>query len=132
MKQIMVLVAGLVLVAGVAIAQSGDSRPTPPTKGEGGGHRPPPPPPLLVLLDKDKDGELSAEEIANAPAVLLTLDKNGDGVVDVSDLGILAANYGTGTGGADFAADYAKVFGTSAGSDGRLAPALHHRSRRRR
>jgi hypothetical protein len=42
-------------------------------------------------------------------------DFNGDGAVDVSDLGILAANYGKGTqSGADFDADYAKVFGTTA------------------
>jgi hypothetical protein len=40
-------------------------------------------------------------------------DFNGDGIVDVGDLGILAANYGTGSqSGADFNADYAKVFGT--------------------
>jgi len=37
-------------------------------------------------------------------------DFTGDGVVDVGDLGILAANYGTGTSGADFNADYAKIF----------------------
>jgi hypothetical protein len=42
-------------------------------------------------------------------------DFNGDGTVDVGDLGILAANYGTGTkAGADFNADYAKVFGATA------------------
>jgi hypothetical protein len=41
-------------------------------------------------------------------------DFNGDGKVDVGDLGILAANYGKGTtSGADFDADYAKVFGTA-------------------
>jgi hypothetical protein len=40
-------------------------------------------------------------------------DFNGDGLVDVGDLGILAANYGTGSqSGADFDADYAKVFGS--------------------
>lgn len=44
-------------------------------------------------------------------------DFNGDGLVDVGDLGILAANYGTGTSGADFNADYAKVFGTAATSE---------------
>jgi hypothetical protein len=44
-------------------------------------------------------------------------DFNGDGKVDVGDLGILAANYGTGSSsGADFEADYAKVFGTAAES----------------
>jgi hypothetical protein len=44
-------------------------------------------------------------------------DFNGDGVVDVGDLGILAANYGKGSSsGADFDADYAKVFGSTAES----------------
>lgn len=38
-----------------------------------------PPLPLLAPLDKDEDGSLSAEEIANASAVLGDLDKNGDG-----------------------------------------------------
>jgi parallel beta-helix repeat protein len=38
-------------------------------------------------------------------------DFNGDGWVDVGDLGILAANYGTNASNADWSADYAKVFG---------------------
>jgi Ca2+-binding EF-hand superfamily protein len=38
-------------------------------------------PPLLAALDTDKDGTLSASEIANATAALKTLDKNGDGVL---------------------------------------------------
>jgi hypothetical protein len=41
-------------------------------------------------------------------------DFNNDGKVDVGDLGILAANYGRGTSGANFEADYAKIFDTSA------------------
>jgi GH35 family endo-1,4-beta-xylanase len=44
-------------------------------------------------------------------------DFNGDGLVDVGDLGILAANYGTNASSADWAADYAKVFGTSVTDD---------------
>ncbi len=35
--------------------------------------------PLVQALDADKDGEISADEIAKAPAALKTLDKNGDG-----------------------------------------------------
>lgn len=35
--------------------------------------------PLVQALDTDKDGEISAEEIAKAPAALKTLDRNGDG-----------------------------------------------------
>jgi len=44
---------------------------------EGGHHRPP----MLILLalDTNKDGVLSADEIANAPVALKTLDKNNDG-----------------------------------------------------
>jgi len=42
-------------------------------------------------------------------------DLNADGMVDVGDLGILAANYGSGSSQAmNFDADYAKVFGTAA------------------
>jgi hypothetical protein len=39
------------------------------------------PPPILLLkaLDGDKDGALSADEIANSSAALLELDKNEDG-----------------------------------------------------
>jgi hypothetical protein len=40
-------------------------------------------------------------------------DFNSDGLVDVGDLGILAANYGT----SNFSADYAKAFGTTIDSD---------------
>jgi hypothetical protein len=43
-------------------------------------------------------------------------DFNGDGAVDVGDLGILAANYGKNASGANFEADYAKVFGTDSTS----------------
>jgi hypothetical protein len=39
----------------------------------------PPPPVLLKALDGDKDGSLSADEIANSSAALLELDKNEDG-----------------------------------------------------
>jgi len=35
--------------------------------------------PVMKALDTNADGELFAEEIANAPAALKTLDKNGDG-----------------------------------------------------
>ena len=48
-------------------------------RGPGRGHHRPGPPPLMTVLDVDKNGELSAEEIANAATVLLTLDANSDG-----------------------------------------------------
>ncbi|MCA8992519.1 MAG: hypothetical protein KDA88_11090 [Planctomycetaceae bacterium] len=36
---------------------------------------------IVVLIDKDEDGNLSAEELGNAPAALLTLDADKDGTV---------------------------------------------------
>jgi hypothetical protein len=38
-----------------------------------------PGPPLVAALDLDKDGEISADEIAKASESLKKLDKNGDG-----------------------------------------------------
>ena len=35
--------------------------------------------PIIAALDADKDGEISAAEIANAAVALKALDKNGDG-----------------------------------------------------
>ena len=35
--------------------------------------------PVTMALDTNHDGNISADEIRNAPASLLTLDKNGDG-----------------------------------------------------
>ena len=40
----------------------------------------------LGLFDTDKDGSLSAAEIAAAPAVLKALDKNGDGQVTSDEI----------------------------------------------
>jgi hypothetical protein len=53
---------------------------------------PPPPPgchppqPLMTALDTDKDGQLSAAEIAAASASLLTLDTDGDGILTAAEL----------------------------------------------
>jgi hypothetical protein len=41
----------------------------------------------MMALDADKDGTLSAEEIAKAPEALKTLDKNGDGKLAREELG---------------------------------------------
>ena len=57
--------------------------------GRGPGRDGPPPPlrgPLFVALDKDQDGELSAEEIQSAAESLKTLDKNGDGKLTADEL----------------------------------------------
>ena len=50
----------------------------------GGGPRPVSP--MMTALDVDKDGKLSAEEIANAAVALKALDKNSDGVLDATEL----------------------------------------------
>ena len=42
--------------------------------------------PVIAALDADKDGEISAPEIANAKAALLTLDKNNDGALTAEEL----------------------------------------------
>ena len=42
--------------------------------------------PLMVALDTDGNGEISAEEIANATASLKKLDKNKDGKLTVDEL----------------------------------------------
>ena len=41
---------------------------------------------LLRVLDTDKDGELSADEITNATAALNKLDKDGDGRVSAKEM----------------------------------------------
>lgn len=45
-----------------------------------------PAPLLLPVLDADKDGGLSAEEIAGASEALLTLDKNDDGALGKKEI----------------------------------------------
>ncbi len=52
------------------------------------GRKPPVGPmgPLMIALDTDKDGVLSAEEIAAASENLKKLDKNGDGKIDHIEL----------------------------------------------
>ncbi len=60
-------------------------RPGGPEGHRPGGHRPPPPP-LMVALDTDRDGVISAKEIANAATALKTLDKNEDGKLTHDEL----------------------------------------------
>ncbi|HAR65603.1 MAG TPA: hypothetical protein DCR55_05250 [Lentisphaeria bacterium] len=42
--------------------------------------------PMVAALDADKDGSVSAVEIANASAALLTLDRDGDGALSREEL----------------------------------------------
>jgi hypothetical protein len=46
----------------------------------------PPPHPLMIALDKDRDGTLSKQEIADAPKALLSLDRDGDGTLSRDEL----------------------------------------------
>ena len=85
----LVLAFGLagVLPALVAIAASAQP-PSDLLRGRGprgpGGHGRGPGNPIARVLDADHDGEISAAELANAPAAIKTLDANGDGVVSAS------------------------------------------------
>lgn len=61
----------------------------PPLGGPGAGPLPPPgfpPLPLMDTLDFDKDGELSADELAAAAASLRKLDRSGDGQLQPDEL----------------------------------------------
>ncbi|MDM8552007.1 hypothetical protein QUF72_18125 [Desulfobacterales bacterium HSG2] len=42
--------------------------------------------PLMRVLDIDRDGQLSADEMENATEALKTLDKNGDGILGRDEL----------------------------------------------
>jgi Ca2+-binding EF-hand superfamily protein len=42
--------------------------------------------PIIVALDKNKDGQLSADEINGAVAALKSLDKDGDGIVSTMEM----------------------------------------------
>ena len=55
--------------------------------------------PLMRLLDTDRDGELAAEEIKNAPAVLNAADQNKDGKLTPEEVD--AASGGRGPGGGE-------------------------------
>jgi hypothetical protein len=55
-------------------------------QGTGPSGSQPPPPLLLPVLDKNKDGALSADEISAASEALLSLDKNNDGKLGRKEL----------------------------------------------
>lgn len=61
------------------------SRPAPPVPPRQGG-RPMRVPPLQAALDANGDGEITKEELANAGLSLLVLDKDKDGKVSVEEL----------------------------------------------
>ncbi len=57
--------------------------------------------PLAGAIDTDKDGTISAEELAKASASLKSLDKNGDGTISLDEIreSMRAAMFGGGRGG---------------------------------
>lgn len=84
----------LLLVSGLITAEILCAQ-TAPTEQPAGGprHRGPGGPggpgrmsPVIRTLDADHDGEISAAEIAGAPAALLTLDTNKDGSLSAEEL----------------------------------------------
>jgi hypothetical protein len=93
MKNLAYIIAGLSLgAAAVLTAQTTTTADTTgPRRSHGPGHGGPGGPgrgghPIVRALDTDKNRELSAEEIANAPATLRALDRNNDGSVSFADL----------------------------------------------
>ncbi len=51
-----------------------------------GGRGFPPPVPAMTAIDKNNDGEISAEELAAAPDALRGLDKNKDGLLSGDEI----------------------------------------------
>lgn len=65
----------IILVLGSLYMMIGAQGKTNATNGGGQGQQPP----IFTALDTNNDGNISADEIANATEALKTLDKNGDG-----------------------------------------------------
>lgn len=100
MKRLSVCFAAIVVAvsaATMAVAQPpegrrGDGEDRPRRGPEGaprGTGRPefrPPSNPLVEALDANGDGEVSSDEVENAPAALAKLDKNGDGKLTIDEI----------------------------------------------
>jgi hypothetical protein len=81
MKKLSMIGAGFLVLAawGWVVAEDAKDRPARPLAlGPCGG--------VVRALDADTNGELSADEIANASAALLELDANGDGALSGDEL----------------------------------------------
>ena len=96
-----------VILTASAVAQPPEGRPGQrpgPGPGGFGGGQFRMPNPLLDAVDKDKNGELSPEEIENAAVALKSLDKNSDGKLDAMEMrpnfeGMPPGGFGGGFGG---------------------------------
>lgn len=91
MKRLHSLLVGLsVLAVSTLSAQpapgGGPRGPGPHGPGPGGHRGPGGCSPIVRALDGDKDGEISAAELANASASILTLDANQDGAVSAAEM----------------------------------------------
>jgi hypothetical protein len=85
MKHITRIALAALTIGGLTLSLQAQDDARPP---RGGMNRPGPGmvPPLVKALDADKDGILSAAEIAAAPAALLTLDGDKDGALSLEEL----------------------------------------------
>lgn len=88
MKTKTIVLSAALLLAATSLSYAQDTdQPAggpPPPGNHDGQHRPHNP--LLALFDTNHDGVIDATEIANAPAVLRALDKNGDGQLTADEL----------------------------------------------
>lgn len=92
----------------------------PPGGGPGGPGGRRPVHPVMAAIDANEDGELSAEEIANAPAALKKLDKNGDGKLSDEETRPTGGFGGPG-GGFGPEAFVARMMESDADKDGKLS-----------
>ena len=101
--------------------------------GDGGGRNRMRISPLMSALDTNRDGELSAEEIAHASVALKSLDKNGDGKLTADELraggpggpegeGRGPGGEGRGRAGATAAEQLARFMAFDKNGDGKLSP----------
>lgn len=78
--------------------------------------------PVLLVLDKDRNGTLSSEEIAGASAALKTLDKNGDGQITREEFRPTQGGPGGGAPGGGGPGDFiARLMENDKNKDGKLS-----------
>ncbi len=88
MRSSILAITAVLFATSLAIAQPpGGRQGGPPQRGQGGQDNGGPGQAVLMALDTDGNHEISAQEIANAPAALKTLDTNGDGILSDADMG---------------------------------------------